>query len=134
MTRRTARWRAPPPKTLSLPTSQHIVECYACKGKAYIFGPLQGEISQLVLINAAGAIAYVRNKLWDPWDAEDRPEGEWRVLGWRSLSTPRHGDYDRVDPSMADFGKLQPPRPRFIGHTVARYMDAWANQGLSPAK
>ena len=35
MLRRTRRWRAPPPKVLSLPTSKHTELCYAFEGNAY---------------------------------------------------------------------------------------------------
>jgi hypothetical protein len=34
MVRRTTRWRKPPPKLLSLPTSQRTELCYAFEGKA----------------------------------------------------------------------------------------------------
>ena len=39
MVRRTTRWRIPPIKVLSLPTSQRIEFCYAFEGKAHYHGP-----------------------------------------------------------------------------------------------
>jgi len=36
MVRRTKRWRAPPPKVLSLPTSKHTELCYAFEGRRTI--------------------------------------------------------------------------------------------------
>jgi hypothetical protein len=51
MVRRTKRWRAPPPKVLSLPTSKHTELCYAFQGKAHHHGPLRGERTELLLID-----------------------------------------------------------------------------------
>jgi hypothetical protein len=50
MVRRTKRWRAPPPKVPSLPTSRRTERCYAFEGKAHHHGPLLGERVQLLLI------------------------------------------------------------------------------------
>ena len=41
MVRRT-RWRAPPPKVLSLPTSKHTELCYAFEGKAHLWTSERG--------------------------------------------------------------------------------------------
>ena len=43
MVRRTRRWRAPRPKVLPLPTSEHTELCYAFEGRAYTFCRLRGE-------------------------------------------------------------------------------------------
>jgi hypothetical protein len=51
MVRRTRRWRTPPPKILSLPTSKHTELCYAFEGKAHHRGPLRGERVELLLID-----------------------------------------------------------------------------------
>jgi len=50
MGRRTTRWRIPPAKVLSLPTSQRIELCYAFEGKAHMFHPLRGERVELLLL------------------------------------------------------------------------------------
>jgi hypothetical protein len=42
MVRRTTRWRKPPPKVLSLPTSQRTELCYAFEGKADYHGLCAG--------------------------------------------------------------------------------------------
>jgi hypothetical protein len=47
MVRRTTRWRKPPPKVLSLSTSQRTELCYAFEGKAYHHSPLSGERVEL---------------------------------------------------------------------------------------
>lgn len=61
MFRRTRRWRAPPPKVLSLPTSERAIECYAIQGKAHHHRPLLGEVSALLLVNAQRETCWVRN-------------------------------------------------------------------------
>lgn len=47
----------------------------------------------------------------------------WRVLGWRMPSEElRHGDYDVVDPDLADFDRL--PRPNtepYLGHSCGAF-------------
>jgi hypothetical protein len=42
----------------------------------------------------------------------------WRVLGWRLPSGElRHGDFDVVDPELADFDRLPAPNRRpDLGH------------------
>jgi len=46
MVRRTTRWRIPPAKVLSLPTSQRIEFCYAFEGKAHLFTARSSEKPQ----------------------------------------------------------------------------------------
>jgi hypothetical protein len=85
MVRRTTRWRIPPIKVLSLPTSQRIEFCYAFEGKAHYHGPLIGEAAELLLIDRERRTWWVSSPaLYSPRypvDA-DVDEGE-RVLGWR---------------------------------------------------
>jgi hypothetical protein len=47
----------------------------------------------------------------------------WRVLGWRLPSGElRHGDYDIVDPELADFGRLLLTNSKpVIGHSIGMF-------------
>jgi len=115
MVRRPPRWRKPPPKVLSLPMSARVIECYAIEGKAYIFSPLLGETSELLLMNRERETCWVHNRgdYSGEYACDEVPPGEWRVLGWRPLALPtRHGEHDRVDPELADYDKLQALNPR----------------------
>ena len=45
----------------------------------------------------------------------------WRVLGWRLPSGElRHGDYDVLDPELADFDRLPVPDSKRIPDTSAQ--------------
>jgi hypothetical protein len=120
MVRRTTRWRIPPPKLLSLPTSQRIELCYAFEGKAHYHGPLIGEAAELLLIDRERRTRWVSSPaLYSPrYPVDvDVDEGE-RVLGWRMPSGDlRHGDYDAVDPDLADLERLPVPNTSaYLGH------------------
>jgi hypothetical protein len=125
MTRRTTRWRAPPQKVLSLPTSKRTELCYAFQGKAHIFGPLNGERVELLLIDHERRTRWVdspvRAYLVD-YPVDEDCDG-WRVLGWRLPSGQlRHGDYDIVDPELADFDRLPVPNgERYLGHSAGSF-------------
>jgi hypothetical protein len=120
MVRRTRRWRKPPPKVLSLPTSQRTELCYAFEGKAHHQRPLQGERVELLLIDQERCTRWVnspaRSSLRLPVDED--VDG-WRVLGWRLPSGDlRHGDYDVVDPELADFDRLPVPNTKpYLEHS-----------------
>jgi hypothetical protein len=112
MPRRSPRWRNPPPKVLSLPTSKRVEHCYAFEGKAHHHHPLAGEAVELLLIDAA------RNTAWVASPAKfslllypvDEDVTGWRIVGWRLPGGGlRHGEYDAVDPELCDFDRL--PRP-----------------------
>ena len=47
----------------------------------------------------------------------------WRVLGWRLPSGElRHGEYDVVDPELADFDYLPTPnREPYLGHSCGAF-------------
>jgi hypothetical protein len=112
MARRSPRWRKPPAKTLSLPTSTLVVECYAIEGKAYVHRPLFGEPATILLIDSTRSVfeAASRTEYGEHWPTEPLPPGDWRVLGWRLPDgTLRHGPHDRVDPELADFVSLPVP-------------------------
>lgn len=116
MVRRSTRWRSPPPKVLSLPTSARVMECYAIQGKGHHHRPLLGELSELLLVNACRESCWVRNAggYRGPYECAEVPPGEWLVLGWRPLDQlprERAGEFDRVDPELADLHKLQQLNP-----------------------
>ncbi len=129
MARRSPRWRKPPPKVLSLPTSARVVECYAVEGAAYVHRPLFGEPAIILLIDSAGTVLEVRSRTeyGELWPTEPLPEGDWRVLGWRLPGdTLRHGPHDRVDPELADLAALPVPN-RAISF-------GWLPGGRAPGK
>ena len=116
MVRRSTRWRSPPPKVLSLPTSACVIECYAIQGKGHHHRPLLGEVSELLLVNARRETCWVRNTggYGSPYECREAPPGEWLVLGWRPCDgAPREraGDFDRVDPELADLDELRTINP-----------------------
>jgi hypothetical protein len=124
MVRRTCRWRTPSPKVLSLPTSQRTELCYAFEGKAYIFHPLRGERAELLLIDRDRHMRWVASpaRLSPLYPVDEDVDG-WRVLGWRLPSGQlRHGDYDVVDPELADFDRLPVPNKELnLGHSVGAF-------------
>jgi hypothetical protein len=124
MVRRTTRWRPPPPKVLSLPTSKHTELCYAFEGKAHHQRPLSGERVELLLINQERHTRWVNSPahLSSIYPIDEDPDG-CRVLGWRLPSGDlRHGDYDIVDPELADFDRLPVPNSKpNLGHSCGAF-------------
>ena len=124
MVRRTKRWRAPPPKVLSLPKSKHTELCYAFEGKAHTFGPLSGERVELLLIDQERLTRWVTSPADSSsrYPVDDDADGR-RVLGWRLPSGQlRHGDYDVVDPELADFDRLPVPNTEpYLGHSCGAF-------------
>ena len=124
MVRRAPRWRKPPPRVLSLPTSQRAELCYAFEGKADYHGPLSGERVQLLLIDQERHTRWVNSppKFSPRYPVEENVDG-WRVLGWRLPSGDlRHGDYDVVDPDLVDFDRLPVPNAEsFVGHSIGTH-------------
>jgi hypothetical protein len=119
--RRTRRWRSPPPKVLSLPTSKRTELCYAFEGKAHHHGPLRGERVELLLVDQGRHVRWVNSpKTYEVVYPMDEDFDGWRVLGWRLPSGElRHGDYDVVDPELADFDRLPIPTTK-PGRTLCR--------------
>jgi hypothetical protein len=125
MVRRTPRWRKPPPKVLSLPTSQRTELCYAFEGKADNYhGPLSGECTELLPVDQERHTRWVNSppKFSPRYPVEEDVDG-WRVLGWRLPSGDlRHGDYDVVDADLADFDRLPVPNAeRNLGHSIGAF-------------
>jgi hypothetical protein len=83
MVRRSTRWRSPPPKVLSLPTSERVIECYAIQGKAHHHWPLGGEVSDLLLVNARRETCWVRNAggYGSPYECAGAPPGGLAGVG-----------------------------------------------------
>jgi hypothetical protein len=126
MVRRTRRWRAPPPKVLSLSTSKRAELCYAFEGKAHIFGPLNGERVELLLIDQERRTRWVISSprpYLISYPVDDEECDGWRVLGWRLPSGElRHGDYDVVDPELADIDRLPRPNTELnLGHSCGAF-------------
>lgn len=121
MVRRTTRWRKPPPKVLSLPTSQRTELCYAFEGKAHHHGPIRGERVTLLPVDQERRVRWVNSpaEISPIYPVDEDVEG-WRVLGWRLPSGElRYGDYDVVDPDLADVDRLPLPNSEpVIGHSV----------------
>lgn len=112
MARRTRRAAPPPPKVLSTPASTCVVACYAIEGVAYVHHPLHAEGCTIVLVNAARAVAHVRQSgSYSGWYCSDEvPPGDWRVLGWLPRDgSQRHGAFDLADPNLADLAMLPVP-------------------------
>jgi hypothetical protein len=124
MARRTRRWRSPPPKVLSTPTSKHTELCYVFEGKAHHHGPLRGERVELLLIDQERHVRWVDSPahLSPIYPVEEDVDG-WRVLGWRLPSGElRHDDYDVVDPELADFDRLPRPNTELnLGHSCGAF-------------
>ena len=124
MVRRTRRWRTLPPKVLSLPTSKHTELCYAFECKAHHHGPLRGERVELLLVDRERHVRWVNSPAHPLaiYPFEEDVDG-WRVLGWRLSSDQlRHGDYDVVDPDLADFDRLPRPNTELnLGHSCGAF-------------
>jgi hypothetical protein len=108
---------APPPKGLSLPTSKHTELCYAFEGKAHTWRPLTAERVELLLIDQERHRRWVISpaRLSPDYPVDENVDG-WRVLGWRLPSGQlRHGEYDVVDPELADFERLPLPNSKTRG-------------------
>jgi hypothetical protein len=125
MVRRTTRWRKPPPKVLSLPTSQRTQLCYAFEGKAEHHYPLSGERAELLLIDLERHTRWVNSppKFSPRYPVEEDADGCRMILGWRLPSGGlRHGDYDVVDPDLAEFDRLPVPNTTpFAGHSIGMH-------------
>jgi len=85
---------------------------------------LSGERVELLLILQEGHTRWVNSppKFSPRYPVEEDVEG-WRVLGWRLPSGDlRHGDYDVVDPDLAEFDRLPvPSAARNLGHSMGAF-------------
>ncbi|MGH8171560.1 MAG: hypothetical protein ACREPX_00340 [Rhodanobacteraceae bacterium] len=119
---------------LSVPGSRYVEHCYAKHGKAYGKTPPDGSTIELILIN-------LQRQLWRvegffphahtyATDAVGLGGDGWRILGWRMADeTMPLGDYDAVDPDLAQFDYLPVPNaPASRNHSTPPQMVERAGQ------
>jgi len=98
---------------LAVPGSRYVERCYAKHGKAYGHTPPRNSAIELILINNLRQLwtapGYFPEGHCYLTDAVTRDSG-WRILGWRMAdgSMPL-GDYDEVDPELAQIAYLRAP-------------------------
>jgi len=114
----TRRFKSPTMKfgvPLSVPGSRYIERCYAKHGKGYAHTPPSDAAIELVLIDESRQLRNVPGHCGDGHryltDAASIECG-WRILGWRMAdgSMPL-GEYDEVDPELAQMDYLPAPNP-----------------------
>lgn len=99
---------------LSVPGSRYVEHCYGKHGKGYGGVPLHDSAIELILINAQRQLWTVEGYFPEPHayltDAVGTGGDGWKILGWRMAdgSMPL-GDYDAVDPELAQFDYLPVP-------------------------
>jgi hypothetical protein len=92
-----------------------IEPCYGKHGKGYAHTPPRHSDLELVLMNENRQLWYTPGRFEDGHayltDAVTNDSG-WRILGWRMAdgSMPL-GDYDEVDPELAQIDYLPAPNP-----------------------
>ena len=124
MSRRTARWRQPPPPILSTRGSARTIECYAAQGKGAYHCPLAFTHRELALINADRQVMIVAGYAPASWSLHTEAVAlgsGWLVLGWRMLDGALpYGELDQVDPELADLAQLREPnRAVVLASTIA---------------
>jgi len=102
---------------LSVPSSRYVERCYGEHGKAFAKTPPRNSEIELILINT-------QRQLWTVdgffpelhtyvTDAVGLGGEGWRILGWRMADgTMPLGDYDEIDPDLAQFDYLPVPNAR----------------------
>jgi hypothetical protein len=95
---------------LAVPGSRRTERCYALHGKAHGRDPGRGTRVELVLVDAERDVRNVLGYHQPPDRFVCEVEPGWRVLGWRLAdgSMP-YGDYDLVDPDLAQIDALPEP-------------------------
>jgi hypothetical protein len=98
---------------LSVPGSRYVEHCYGKHGKAYGHTPPRNAAIVLILINAQRQLWRVDGYFPEPHsyltDEVGSDEG-WKILGWRMADgTMPLGEYDAVDPELAQFDYLPVP-------------------------
>jgi hypothetical protein len=101
---------------LSVPGSRHVKRCYGKHGKGFGGCPPRRSNLELVLVNAERTLWTVDGYFPEPHkyvtDAVGLGGDGWKILGWRMAdgSMPL-GEYDAVDPELAQFDYLPVPNP-----------------------
>jgi hypothetical protein len=109
---------------LSVPGSRYVERCYAEHGKGHVHTPPRDAAIELVLIDESRRLWNVPSHYGDGHryltDAV-QVECGWRILGWRMAdgSMP-FGEYDEVDPELAQMDYLPAPSPPESRHGSLR--------------
>ena len=111
----TMKFRVP----LSVPGSRYVEHCYGMHGKGFAGCPPEGSAIELVLVNTQRQLWRVSGtfpKRHDYLTDATTHDSGWRILGWRMAdgSMPL-GDYDAVDPELAQFDYLPCPNVPEVG-------------------
>jgi|GEM_PF-2765313 len=100
---------------LAVSGSRYVERCYAKHGKAYGKVPPRDTPLELILLNSDRQLLTVTGCC--PQDHQFRTDAVaydsgWRILGWRVAdgSMPL-GDFDEVDPELAQIDYLPAPNP-----------------------
>lgn len=95
---------------LAVPGSRRVEHCYALHGKARGRGPGRNSHVELVLVDGERDVRNVLGYHHAPDRFACDVEPGWHVLGWRMAdgSMPL-GDYERVDPDLAQVDALPEP-------------------------
>jgi hypothetical protein len=117
---RTMRFGVP----LSVPGSRYVEHCYGMHGKGYGHTPPRTSSIELILVNDQRQLWRVDGYFPEAHkyvtDAVGLGGNGWKILGWRMAdeSMPL-GEYDAVDPELAQFDYLPVPnRPEERPHGV----------------
>jgi len=99
---------------LSVPGSRYVEHCYGKHGKGYGHTPPSNSEIVLILINAQRQLWRVDGYFPEPHkyvtDAVGLDGDGWKILGWRMADgTMPLGEYDAVDPDLAQFDYLPVP-------------------------
>ena len=99
---------------LSVPGSRYVEPCYGKHGKGYGHTPPRNSEIVLILINAQRQLWRVDGFFPEPHkyvtDAVGLGGDGWKILGWRMADgTMPLGEYDAVDPDLAQFDYLPVP-------------------------
>jgi hypothetical protein len=95
---------------LAVPGSRRTERCYTLQGEARRRGPGSNARIELVLVDTERDVRNVLGFHYAPEHFACDVEPGWRVLGWRMAdgSMP-YGDYDQVDPDLAQIDGLPEP-------------------------
>jgi len=124
MSRRRSKTVPPCNVPLAVPGSLRVERCYAMHGKGWIQNPGWNARVELVLIDDSRDVWNVLGFHPEPrrfhTDAVDCESG-WRILGWRMADGSKpHGEYDYVDPELAQIDRLPQPNPApVVAHSIS---------------
>jgi hypothetical protein len=117
---------------LSVPGSRYVERCYGMHGKSFAGCPHEGSAIELVLVNAQRQLWRVCGSFPERYSYltdETTHDSGWRILGWRMAdgSMPL-GEYDGVDPELAQFDFLPLPNvPEFRTFSPGQTPGSWSD-------